>query len=537
MQKVDSQTYFSVGDCRQIPYPEATFDLVLLLGNSFGYFSNADQDIAVLKEVVRVLRPGGRLVIDLTDGEYMRKNYNERSWEWVDDTTFVCRERQLSEDGTRLYSREIITLTEKGVVRDQFYQERLYSRNDISKLMNGVGLDTSESQETVFTANSKRNEDLGMMDHRIVVTGFKPERGVKNMTASPMIISDVKQLSPPITILLGDPSKPCVGKLNDSWNQEDIETREKLVAAILAAGYKSEVINVVDCHDSLLSTLVENKPSFVFNLCDEGWNNEALKELHVPALLEMLEIPYSGAGPNCLAFCYDKGLVNRSAEVLGISTPKEITFLGSASDLIQLKAITADAKYPAFVKPVKGDNSLGITVRSIVNNFEELVTYVNELKTLQVYDILIQEYLEGDEYGVGMIGNSETGFKFLPVIQVNYSKILDQKLPPILGFESKWDPKSPYWNDISFERANLSPEREQALHNSCKILWERFGCRDYARFDFRSDSSGQIKLLEVNPNPGWCWDGKFAYMGRLDGLEYNELLDLILKASWKRLRL
>lgn len=142
--------FFSVGDCRQIPYPDCNFDLVLLLGNSFGYFSNANQDIAVLKEVFRVLRPGGRLIIDITDGEYMRDNYSQRSWEWVDDKTFVCRERQLSPDKTRLFSREIITITDKGVLRDQFYQERLYSFLEIKNLMASVGFDISESQETIF---------------------------------------------------------------------------------------------------------------------------------------------------------------------------------------------------------------------------------------------------------------------------------------------------------------------------------------------------------------------------------------------------
>ena len=189
---------------------------MLLLGNSFGYFSNEEQDVAVLQEVQRVLLPGGRVVIDLTDGDYMRANFSERSWEWADDSTFVCRERQLSDDKCRLISREIITLTNKGVIRDQFYQERLYSRSEINNLMKIYGFQVFESQDTVLTANSKGIEDLGMMDHRVVVTDIKPAILTKPVFTKDITVIDLislKSKKPKITILLGDTSQDCVGKL------------------------------------------------------------------------------------------------------------------------------------------------------------------------------------------------------------------------------------------------------------------------------------------------------------------------------------
>jgi ubiquinone/menaquinone biosynthesis C-methylase UbiE len=120
---------FTVGDCRSIPFPDDYFDIVLVMGNSFGYFSSSDDDAKVLCEIRRVLVPQrGIVVLDLTDGDYMRNTFSPRSWEWIDNTTFVCRERQLSRDKKRLISRELITSTERGVIRDQCYQERLYSR-------------------------------------------------------------------------------------------------------------------------------------------------------------------------------------------------------------------------------------------------------------------------------------------------------------------------------------------------------------------------------------------------------------------------
>ncbi|KAJ3041662.1 hypothetical protein HDV00_008939 [Rhizophlyctis rosea] len=607
-QKLNSQTTFTVGDCRQIPYPDAHFDLVLVMGNSFGYFATDDADSNVLSEIARILAPGGRLVLDLTDGNYMRENFAERSWEWIDDETFVCRERQLSKDNLRLNSREVVNSTSKGVIRDQFYQERLYSRKELDLLMRESGLQMvvaggkPEMEITVGKEMSKRNEDLGMMEQRMLVMAVKPvprdddessssstgfdaadgtaqtngegksyrfPNGVvhavmngklDSLSSSPSPVPPItlhRQLEddelPPFTnmvVLLGDPTKPCVGKLNDTWNEEDFQTRDKLLNALYELGYPKDTITVLDHHESFHRTLAECPPPFVFNLCDEGFHNDALKELHVPAMLDMLQIPYSGAGPNCLAYCYDKGLVNRTADALGVPTPRETFFFANAansivSDMSRLHdTIETRIKYPAFIKPVKGDNSLGITARSIVRNRTDLDSYMAELRSIGIRDVIVQEYLQGTEYGIGMIGNPSTGFHFFPILEIDYSRIVSQSLPPILGFESKWDPQSPYWSEISYRRANLPTNVEEDLKRHCLTLWDRFGCRDYARFDFRCDigrgdgrdgKGGVIKLLEVNPNPGWCWDGKLAYMGKLEGRGYKDLLAMILRASWERI--
>ncbi|KAI8998233.1 hypothetical protein BC832DRAFT_517822, partial [Gaertneriomyces semiglobifer] len=577
-QHATNNTVFTVGDCRSIPYLENSFDLVMVMGNSFGYFSDEDGDKIVLKEIMRVLAPGGRVILDLTDGEYMRDYYAERSWEWIDDATFVCRERQLSKDGKRLVSREVVSSTTKGVVRDQFYQERLYSKSEVEALVKSIGFSVlpGKKQTDIVALGdlSKRKEDLGMMEQRLLLTAMKPllyENGVSTgakkvnglqtytngiahrlpnghsagVSRKVSAETDFKwnaDAAPPsfphVTVLLGDPSQRCIGKLNDNWNPEDFETRDKLLQALRDLGFPSSAISVLDKHDNYLRELSERHSTFVFNLCDEGYNNDALQELHVPALLDMLDLPYSGAGPNCLAYCYDKGLVNRTAAAIGVATPKEtFYFADSAPEKETLHAtISSDIGYPAFIKPVKGDNSLGITTRSIVHNEEELDTYMDELRSLGIKDVIVQEYLQGSEYGVGMVGNKEMGFHFFPVLEVDYSQITSQNLPPILGYESKWDPTSPYWTDISYKSASLPESTIKQLQQWCVMLNERFGCRDYARFDFRADAEGNIKLLEVNPNPGWCWDGKMAYMGKLEGLDYKDVIGMILKAACDRLR-
>ncbi|KAI8834750.1 hypothetical protein BJ741DRAFT_235786 [Chytriomyces cf. hyalinus JEL632] len=584
---------FTIGDCRQIPHPSETFDLVLLLGNSFGYFKAEDGDRMLLAEIWRVLSPSGVLVVDLTDGQYMRDNFAERSWEWVDDTTFVCRERQLSPDKLRLISREVITISNRGVVRDQFYQERLYTREELIALLVEGGFDVESNEQCVLddaTRLSKRQQDLGMMGHRMIITASKKDSNAPDMLLQAQEAFDSLPVNHPkpemafqsipildatfgsaaaadkkaplasfesLVLVLGDPSQPCVGKLNDTWNAEDFITREKLITALTDLGYTKETnLRVFDTHNNLhesLKRLSSKKEHFVFNLCDEGYDNNALQELHVPAILEMLRVPYSGAGPNCLAFCYDKGLVNRTADALGVPTPKEIPFLSdvatpAVSNLTNLhKVIEEKVHYPAFIKPIKGDNSLGITARSIVHNQQELNAYMSELGGMGIRDVVVQEYCQGTEYGVGMIGNLASGFHFFPVLEVDYSKIVARNLAPILGFESKWDPTSPWWTDISYKPARISDRVKAELQSWCIVLWERFGCRDYARFDFRCDYGrgdgfeaegerrGTIKLLEVNPNPGWCWDGKFAYMGSFENKDYKDVLGMILKAAHDRI--
>jgi D-alanine-D-alanine ligase len=117
---------------------------------------------------------------------------------------------------------------------------------------------------------------------------------------------------------------------------------------------------------------------------------------------------------------------------------------------------------------------------------------------------------------------------------VDYSA-LPGGLPKILSYESKWDPHSPYWTDIRYKEASLDEETYRKLVHFSSRLFERLECRDYARFDFRADSEGRVKLLEVNPNPGWCWDGKLNLMAGFAGIEYKQLLEMILNAAKERI--
>ena len=507
---------FHEGDARKFRVAESSFHCVCILGNSFGYFDREEDDLAVLEAVKRALASGGTLVMDLTDGEWMRDHFERRSWEWVDQNHFVCRERALAGDGERLISREVVVHAERGVIADQFYAERLYSRERINTLLTGVGF-TNLRFHAVLTPDSPRNQDLGMMAHRMFLTCEAPYKAARVRREA--IFDEV-------TVLLGDPRLPDPVKRDGHFNSEDLETVNRLKGAFEEIpGYR---FSFLDNHASLLSDLRRARPRFVLNFCDEGYNNDAFMELHVPALLETLDIPYSGAGPTCLGLCYDKGLVRAIAAGLDVPVPLETYF--SSDD----QAATIPSVFPALIKPNFGDSSIGITREAVVFTWEEALNYLGRLREqMPSRPFLIQEFLTGPEYSVGVIGNPGAAMRVLPALEVDYSG-LDGELPRLLAYESKWVPESPYWSQIAYREAQLDEDARRKLADYSTILFERLGCRDYARFDFRADAEGEVKLLEVNPNPGWCWDGKLNMMATFAGLRYSDMLRLILEAAQER---
>lgn len=509
---------FHEGDARKFRLAPDSFHCVAMMGNSFGYFDREEDDIAVLKSVLRVLRGGGAIVLDITDGDWMREHFERRSWEWIDENHFVCRERSLTQDGQRLVTREVVVHAERGVIADQFYAERLYSRTHLMNLLEKVGFLNVRSHGSVEAA-SERGQDLGMMAHRTFFTAEAPPRTAAMPKAGPLFKH--------VTVIMGDPSLPDTVKRGGQFNPEDMDTIQRLEGALVELS--EFTFSYLRDHKNLLAELRNNPPAFVLNLCDEGYMNDAFLELHVPAIMEMRGIPYSGAGPTCLGLCYNKSLVRAIALSLDVPVPAETYF--DPSD----QAATLPSAFPALVKPNYGDSSIGITKDSVVQSPVELVAYLERLREeLPGRPILVQEYLTGNEYSVGIIGNPGLTCRALPVLEVDYSG-LDPALPKILGYESKWIPGSPYWTDIRYREAKMDEDTSRKLVDYSTVLFERLGCRDYARFDYRADARGVIKLLEVNPNPGWCWDGKLNFMAEYAGLRYADLLRMILEAAQERI--
>ncbi len=507
---------FREGDARSPRLPDNSFDCVCIMGNSFGYFSNKQDDEKVLRAVGKILRQSGTLVLDLADGEWLKMHHEPRSWEWIDEHHFVCRERSIAADGERLISREVVVHDESGVLADQFYAERLYTRESITRLLESVGF-RNVRYHGQLDALSDREQDLGMMARRNLLTADAPIRPPKKTRHSPIV---------DVTVVLGDPRLPDQVKRGGKFNSEDMDTIDRLKDAL--ADLKGYRFRYLDNHATLMRDLTEQRTDLVFNLCDEGFNNDPFKELHVPAILDMLGLPYTGAPPRAIATCYDKGLVRAAAVQLDIPVPAE-SYVRPGD-----QGATLPSVFPAILKPNYGDSSEGITRDAVVHHNGELLTYLEKLhRDFPGRPVLVQEFLPGAEFSVGLLGNPQQGLRALPLLEVDYSR-LPAELPPILGYESKWHPDSPYWTQLSYREAELSDHESSKLIDHSMRLFERLGCQDYARFDYRTDAEGIIKLLEVNPNPGWCWDGKQNLMAGFGGMRYGELLGAILDAAVER---
>ncbi len=509
---------FKEGDARKLPYPNDTFNYVTILGNSFGYFEATEDDIKILKEIFRVLKPEGKLLMDVADGEFLRKNFTARSWEWIDKKLFVCRERSLAADQERLISREVVTHTDKGVLVDQFYAERLYTKEKLSSLVKQIGFQNIEFHGNL-EVDSQRKQDLGMMENRFILTCAAIKEWTPKKSSK-----DVKN----VVVLMGDPSLQDVIKPAGVFDSDDMETIDKLKIALSKIdGFKFSYLNN---HKNLVSDLqkIKEKSDLVLNLCDEGFNNDARKELHVPAMLEIMGIPYTGSNPQTLAYCYDKSLIRGIANEIGV--PVADAFVITAEDnLYEL-----NIPFPVIAKPNFGDSSFGITKDNVAYKVEELSNAILRIKKQFGYNnpILVEEFLTGAEVSVGVIGN-EGNTTVLPIIEEDYSE-LPEGLPKICGYEAKWLQDSPYMQTLRSIRATLPIETEQILVSSSLRLFQRLECRDYCRFDWRLNSQGQPKLLEVNPNPGWCWDGHLAKMSSIGGMDYSQMLQAILNAAETR---
>jgi D-alanine-D-alanine ligase len=295
------------------------------------------------------------------------------------------------------------------------------------------------------------------------------------------------------------------------------ETLDAIRQAIESHGH--EVIELEATPD-LPARLVASRPDVVFNIA-EGRGGRG-REAHVPALLELLGIPYTGSDAVALGMTLDKMLAKRLAAAEGVSTPGA-TVLENGDE-----PLADDLRFPLIVKPLREGSSMGVTRRSVVAGETELRASTRALIEKYRQPVLVEEYVAGREVTVGLIGNPQV--RMLPPLEVVF--LSDDPLH-VYGFEMKQGPTE----DVHLEvPAQLGPKEVQSLEDAAIACFRAFGCRDFARLDFRLGGDGRPQFIECNPLPGLMpsWSD-FCLMAEAAGIDHPALIGEILSFAILRL--
>jgi len=329
-----------------------------------------------------------------------------------------------------------------------------------------------------------------------------------------------------VGVLLADPRMPYPYAPDGRLDQEELDLIGRVRPALeRIEGYR---FTYFDDHERLIDDLRDTALDLALNLCDTGYRNDWDLERDIPALLEILGIPYTGADPMAISLSTDKSLVRCLAVNHGVAVPSE-TFVDLRADPLVLPSI-----YPCLIKPNSSGGSFGITEDCVVDDPAAAERYLLWLREqLLIPEALIQDFLAGPEYAVGLIGNPDDGYTVLPPAQMDYSR-LPPDVPPIQTYSWKSDPHSPYLNTLDVIEADLDEITRGQLIEYAATMFRRLGMRDYARFDFRCGADGHPRLLDANTNPSWYSDSKMALMAQWAGYDYSAMLRLILEAARHR---
>ncbi len=342
-----------------------------------------------------------------------------------------------------------------------------------------------------------------------------------------------------------DPS-PLEGFPDDFQEEYDSPATIDAIAAVLR-GLGHEVVFLGDGREFLEKVLAD-PPEFVFNFA-EGHGISRSREARVPAVLEMQGIPYTGSDPLTLAVTLDKDCGKRLAASAGIAVPQALVISPAASDW-KIDFPFAGFPFPAIVKPCWEGSSKGIRNISLVNSPDELPEVVEWLRGEQRQPVLVEEYIEGDELTVGMLGNEESGspkrqqgtqFPLLafraPSLQIlGIMRVVPRE--PRKRFVYSLEVKRDFRRLVKYECPAPLPAKETAaVEQSARTVWRTLGCRDVSRLDFRL-RDGVPYFLEVNPLPGLHpEDSDLVIMAKLVGWSYERLVGTILQAALDRQQL
>ncbi len=324
------------------------------------------------------------------------------------------------------------------------------------------------------------------------------------------------------------PSEPPSQPSEDLYAEwDDIHT----IQAVESALAQRHQVTLVDADLDAFDRFRKIRPDIVFNIA-EGLNGNS-REAQVPAMLDMLGIPYTGSDPVTLGICLDK---RRTKEILAyhrIPTPR-FAVVHSPT------AIPARLRYPMMVKPTLEGSSKGVTDKALVENRRALVRQIEWVLDTYQQPALVEEFLPGREFTVAILGNG-ADLQVLPIVEINFDT-LPQGVNPIYSYEAKWiwdQEENPL--DIFSCPAPLDPLLRRNIEETCKRAFIALGCRDWCRIDVRLDSRGIPNIIELNPLPGILprkeQNSCFPKAARAAGIDYDQMILSVLDAARARLNM
>jgi len=330
------------------------------------------------------------------------------------------------------------------------------------------------------------------------------------------------------------------GMSDDAWDDLDSDvTVNAIVAALESAGHRATVL---EGSLSLVDKLPRLRPDICFNICEGHWGDS--RESHVPALLEMLRIPYTGSGVLTLALTLDKAMTKRVLTFHGLPTPAFQVFERADEPL------DSDLRFPLFVKPSREGTGMGVSGESTVYSEPELRAQLSDQLARYHQPILVERFIRGREVTLGLIGNLVgpvawrvprddraervfQGLSFFPPLEVDF-----ESYPESEGGVYTNRMKTDWAHDFHYLcPAPVEPELLQELNWLAAAVFRVTGCADVARVDFRLDADDRNRpcILEVNPLPG-LYPGLSDLVLEADaaGMPYNDLINAILNVGCVR---
>lgn len=284
----------------------------------------------------------------------------------------------------------------------------------------------------------------------------------------------------------------------------------------------SNLINTIE-------RIEKSKPCIIFNLC-EAFDGDPSMEMNIAALFELLNIVYTGSPPAVIGLTNDKWKTKQILNQNNISVPRGIQI--NIDNINNLESLICNLQFPLFIKPLSEDGSLGIDRDSVVFNIDTLRKKVEYIFNKYNQTALIEEYIDGREFSISIIGNHPPFV--LPLSEIDYSK-LPVNAPKILCYKSKWMEESDIYKlTPSLCPANIDSDKEQKINEVALRTFKVTGCRDYARVDIRMREDKTPVVLEVNSNPDISINGGMAESAKTAGCSYKDMIKNILNTALER---